>query len=552
MERPTKETLTIEFKSDKKPLPNEDLYDAIVAMVNTDGGMLYLGIEDNGIVTGVHPQHKNIVELEAKIQTHTVPPVAVQIQIVNYDGMDVAAINVPMGHQLTMTSTGKYMRRRMKQDNTPEAIPLQPMEIMQRLSYIQAIDPSAQVIEDVPADKVLSPLEHERLREMVRVHHGESALLELDNLELDKALGFVKERKGVYYPTIAGLLVLGYEQAILEYVPSNEVLFQVLDGTDVLVNLPAMHGPLLQVFEKVELMFQSRITEQEVMVGMFRVPVPNFEKDAFREGFINALVHRDYFRSGAVQVQLQMQNNSMYIVSAGGFPEGVNADNILTAAPTARNSTLADAVKRIGLAERTGRGVDKIYLAMLRDGHEIPDYSKSNTAQVRLDLRSAKLDEAYIKMIVEEESKLSKPLPIDALIALSCLRSERRLTVENFARRIQQPEINARETLEGLVELGMVEAVGNGVARHYMLSAKVYALTNNETGYTRQRGFTVIQECEMILAHLSHFSKISRGETAELCKCNDNHAYFLLRKLADEGRIERIGNGRYAIYHLIK
>ena len=43
---PHAETLTIEFKSDKKPLPDNDIIDAVVAFANTEGGDLYLGIED--------------------------------------------------------------------------------------------------------------------------------------------------------------------------------------------------------------------------------------------------------------------------------------------------------------------------------------------------------------------------------------------------------------------------------------------------------------------------------------------------------------------------
>ncbi len=50
MERPTRETLTVEFKSDRRPLPLDELYNALVAMSNTDGGVLYLGVEDNGHV----------------------------------------------------------------------------------------------------------------------------------------------------------------------------------------------------------------------------------------------------------------------------------------------------------------------------------------------------------------------------------------------------------------------------------------------------------------------------------------------------------------------
>lgn len=129
-----------------------------------------------------------------------------------------------------------------------------------------------------------------------------------------------------------------------------------------------MHGPLLSIFEKVDLMFQSRITEQEMQIGLFRVPIPNYEPAAFREGFINALVHRDLFRFGSVDVQLQTK--SILFSSPGGLPSGVTPENILTVAPTQRNRILAEAVKRIGLAERTGRGVDKIYRAMLRSGHD--------------------------------------------------------------------------------------------------------------------------------------------------------------------------------------
>ena len=50
-----KEDLTHEFKSDLTKLPDNDIIDAVVAFANTDGGELYLGVEDSGEVTGLHP-----------------------------------------------------------------------------------------------------------------------------------------------------------------------------------------------------------------------------------------------------------------------------------------------------------------------------------------------------------------------------------------------------------------------------------------------------------------------------------------------------------------
>ena len=546
MDKPSKETLTIEFKSDKKCLPMDDLYKEVVAMANTDGDIICLGMENDGSVSGLNNQHADMTKMAAEIQTHTVPAQYTVMHFENWDGYTVLVIEVKMSRQLVMTSDGRYMRRRMKQDGTPEMIPMQPYEIMQRLSSIQAVDPSAQVVESIPAKKALNPVERERLRGMIRTYHGEMALLELSDEELDKSLELVRERDNELYPTIAGLLLLGFEQYIREYVPGNEVLFQVMDGVNVLSNPPAMKGALLGIFEKVDLLFQSRVTEQEIQVGLFRVPIPNYEKDAFREGFVNALVHRDYFRTGAVQVQLQ--NKSMMISSPGGFPEGVSPDNILTVAPTPRNRLLAEAVKRIGLAERTGRGVDKIYRAMLRSGHDMPDYSDSNSTSVILRLNSAELDEQFVRMLVTEEQRMNRLMPVDALIVLSSLKTARRATISDLAKRIQKREADAKNMVEWLVELGMIEGVGNGNARRYMLSSKVYAISGNETGYTRQRGMTTLQEMGMIERHIEKFGKISRAEAAELCKCDRNHAYYILRKMTEEGRATVIKMGKSSYY----
>ena len=309
-----------------------------------------------------------------------------------------------------------------------------------------------------------------------------------------------------------------------------------------------MHASLLQTFEKVDLLFQSRIVEQELQIGMFRVPIPNYEKDAFREGFVNALVHRDFFRVGAVQVQLQ--RDSLTIASPGGFMEGITSENILTAAPTPRNALLAEAVKRIGLAERTGRGIDKIYIAMLRSGHAIPDFSASTNTFVVLKLNSAELDENYIKMIVLEEERLQKAMPVDALIVLSVLKTERRATLKFLASKIQKDVSEARSVVEWLIELGMIEGVGNGSARRYMLSSKVYSITNNKAGYTRQRGWDTLQERELILAHMDKYHEIDRQGVVELCRCTPNHASWLLRQLTASGDLELVGSGRFAKYVL--
>ncbi len=63
------------------------------------------------------------------------------------------------------------------------------------------------------------------MRNVIRVYHGDAALLDLSDHELDRALGFVRERNTEWFPTIAGLLMIGHEQYIRQYIPWHEVLF---------------------------------------------------------------------------------------------------------------------------------------------------------------------------------------------------------------------------------------------------------------------------------------------------------------------------------------
>ena len=58
---PNTETLDVEFKSDLKCYPDHDLIEEIVGMTNTIGGVLYLGVEDDGTITGVHKKHNDAV-----------------------------------------------------------------------------------------------------------------------------------------------------------------------------------------------------------------------------------------------------------------------------------------------------------------------------------------------------------------------------------------------------------------------------------------------------------------------------------------------------------
>ena len=467
-------------------------------MANSEGGTLYLGIEDDGRVSGVCKQHSDAVKMKAAIQEHTYPPVPVSVTLEESDeGQKVLVINIDSPDQLYATSDGRYGERRLHQDGEPYTKPLTPPEIVQRLSYLQLLDPSAQVITSITAAEAFSSLEHERLRKLVGIHNGDRTLLSLTDDELDLALGFSRSIKGIVYPTVAGVLFVGKREVIKDFVPGHEVLFQVLDDTKVIMNPPAMFSSLIEIFETVNNLFLSRVSEQELQVGLFRIPVPDYEHEAFREGFVNALVHRDYYRVGAVVVQ--MRHGVLTITSPGGFVRGVSPDNILTVGPTPRNRLLAEAAKRIGLAERTGRGVDKIFASMIKSGHSFPDYSSSTDTFVELRMKSYDKDLNFVRMIVEEQSRLDTEFSVDMLIMLSVLRAEHRVTLDILAKRVQKQSSEARDTIEWLVEHELADGIGNGPGRYYIPSKKIFIAEGNPEGYSRQSGSDTRTERKKIM-----------------------------------------------------
>ena len=101
MERiiPEHETIEIEFKSDIKKLSDSDLIDAIVAFANTHGGDLYLGVEDDGTVTGLHEQHQDATQLSAFIANRTVPPISVRIEYLHGE-RPALVIHVPRSRSI--------------------------------------------------------------------------------------------------------------------------------------------------------------------------------------------------------------------------------------------------------------------------------------------------------------------------------------------------------------------------------------------------------------------------------------------------------------------
>lgn len=542
---PKKETLTIEFKSDRNKLQNSDIFDAVVAFANTEGGDLYLGIEDSGEVTGVHKDHKNHTTLAAFIANNTLPPVSVRAEIIE-DIHPVLKISVPKSYNgIVATISGKVLRRRIKADGTPENIPMYPAEFASRLSELRMIDYSAMPVLECSIDD-FDPLEIEHLRNVILSYNGERSLLDLSDEDLFKALGLVRDFNGQLVPTITGLLLIGRIDALKCHIPTHTSSFQVLSGTDVKVN-DDMCLPLLSTIDKINTYMDAWNPEQEIEMGLFRISVPDFNKRAFREALVNAFSHRDYSKMGRVRIAIN--DDGLTIANPGGFIEGVSIKNLLTAEPHGRNPQLADALKRIGLAEKTGRGIDRIYEGSLLYGNPLPDYSNSTPVTVSLFIPRSKPDPQIAKLVSSEQNRLGRPLSLNTLLVLNVLKDMPRSNLTDLAEAVNLSEIATKAILDTSIECGIVDIYGSGRNRTYILSPKVYSTKSKRIGYVRQVDIDETRYPELIINLAKTNEFISRADVVQLLHVDNNKAYRLLKSLADQGVLEPINKGRYAKYH---
>lgn len=545
---PKKETLEIEFKSDVKRYPDKDIIEAVSAMANTNGGILYLGVEDNGIVTGLHKSHMDAIGLVALIANNTIPSVSVRAEIIIENQHNVMKIATPMGRAVVSTSSGKILKRRLKLDGSPEAVPMYAYEITSRLSELSLLDVSAQPIAGATLDD-FDPLQLNRLKEIIRSNPGgEKTLLELTDEELEFALRLISKDGDKVIPTMTGLLLLGKTDSLARLVPTAKATFQVLEGTNVKVN-EETSKPILEVLE----LFQSYIkpwnSENEFEYDLFRIPVPEFSYAAIREGLINAFCHRDYSMLGNVRVLID--DEGMSITNPGGFIEGVNINNLLIVEPHGRNPALTDALKRIGLAEKTGRGIDRIFEGSIVYGRPLPDYSESTSRNVRLYLRRAKADIAFAKLITSEKKRDKKGLSIYALMILSCLREYRRSSLDQIAELTKLPKNKLTVSLEQLVERGTIEAVGKGKTRSFMLCKRYYYNNNSNMQYVRQSGIDDVRHEELVIKLARTQNGIfTKRDVMELLGLSDTLAYNLIKRMTANGEIELSQSGRYAKYKI--
>lgn len=514
-----------------------EVREAVVCLANARGGTIILGVADKKrtrreALQGVGPLDPN--NLRRSIYDGTEPRILVEIEELIEPEARLLLIRVPRGMPPHTTAEGVGKIRIGK-----ECKPLTGSDLSRLLFAGGQRDLTAETLPGA-TEADLDPDQIKALQRTIEAEGANAALAALAPNELLQNLGLVRAG-GV---TLASVLLLGRSPALAQWAPQHEVVFlrfKTQTRYDVRHDLK---GPLLAVLDAIQRILDAHVRVASVEAGGFgELSVPDLTWWAAREAVLNALVHRDYFLRQSVQIELH--GNRLDVASPGGFLGGVTPENVLRHPPVRRNPLLAEVFQTVGLVNRAGLGVDRIYEELLRLGKGMPRY-EADESFVRLSLPT-KTHPAFARFVAEE-TRGGRKLDLDDLIVLRALTDRGSLDRWSAAEPLQLPEEEAATKLVSLRERGYLASHGRGRGTAYRLARHFSDLLRGPGETDREIPLDDEAVRLRVQAVLGERGRLTNAEVQRISGYSRREVVRLLRSLCEEGLMTLHGRGRAAHY----
>lgn len=436
------ESSNTEFKREY----TESIRKAVVAFANTDGGNIYIGIEDDGTVVGVadvDDVQKRVISLcRDGIQPDVMMFLSCDRTVI--EGKDVIRLQVQRGTDCPYYLKGKGIR--------PEgvyvrsgSVSLPASEAQIRKMIREAGDYHYE--QERSLEQELTFKETERFLQEAGVSFGEAERRTLRIVSKD----------GLY--TNLGLLLSDQCQHTVKvavFSGKKQVVFR--DRREFSGSL------LLQVNQVIEYLDFHNALHSEIR-GMKRLDSRDYPVESLREAIFNAFVHRDYGFSGSILVSVY--EDRIEILSLGGLAEGVTYNDMMLGVSIPRNPKLAGIFYRLHYIEAFGTGVRRI-LTDYADCEEKPQFLVSdNAVKVVLPNIHAEWEHPILSddFVQDEKQEYTSEIAADEgvyqLIAAG-LDSRKKLQEELGFSLTKTVNI-----LRKLLDEGRIQRVGNGKNTRY-------------------------------------------------------------------------------------
>lgn len=378
----------VEFKRDD--IRPEQLAKEFVALANLRGGMVLLGVEDDGAISGIQRGDLETWVMDTVFGRYVHPLLLPFYEVVTLeDGKRVAVVSIATG-----TSKPYVLRHNGREDiyvRVGSTSRLATREQQARLFESGGMLHS----EILPVSgAAFEALDRERLQDYLLTLAGDRELPATDEAWVRRmiGLGFMTETD-VASPvcTIAGLVLFGrtprrfLRQAGVRWMAFNgsDKSYQALDDTILdspLVGRFDSQGGSRELIERgliedlMDRMQPFISVEDETLVGGLRRQRKwHYPPEALRESIINALAHRDWTR--ALEVEVVSYTDRLEVLSPGALQNSMTIEKVLAGQRSPRNQIIVEVLRDYGYVDARGMGVRNKIVPLMLEGNGVrPDF----------------------------------------------------------------------------------------------------------------------------------------------------------------------------------
>lgn len=432
------ESERIEYKSQMI----DDIYKEVIAFANTDGGVIYLGIDDKGNLVGIDNVDETYTRLTNGIRDAIHPDVTMFVRYVLQDNK-VIRIEVGEGSSKPYYLKSKGLK--------PAGV-----YVRQGASSVQA-----------------SP---EQIRQMIKESDGdnyEDARCLEQELTFDAAkIAF--QRYGVEFSE-EKYRVLGITQNDIYTNLALLLSDQCLHTTKIAVfkdefctefrDSKEFGGSVLKQFEdSVNYLALCNKTVSTIK-GVVRTDKQDYPEEAIREALLNALVHRDYSFSGSIIINVN--DSKMEFISLGGLLPGLSTEDIRIGVSQPRNKKLAEVFHRLRLIESYGTGIRRIF--KLYGNCPVQPTIEATANAFKIVLPNMNTAGAVIESTPEAAEKAPVTITPQMKTVMDYLAEYGEMTDEDLQELLNVKKTRAYLLARQMSENGLIEIIGRGAGKKYRL-----------------------------------------------------------------------------------
>ncbi|HVF75234.1 MAG TPA: ATP-binding protein [Acidimicrobiales bacterium] len=440
----------------KSGLGGKALQDAVVAFSNADGGVILIGVDDSGRLVGKELSQAAAESIHAALAEVHSPGRYEVIQLV-VDRIPIIVIAVAKRTEgFAQASNGRVLVRRGPRNTALIGSDLREFISSRSLGRFER-EASGVPLADVEDDALAT----------VRRAFGWS-----DSDDLPERLeerGLVKQHRRKTTLTVAGSLLLLDTPRIVVPKAFIEIL-RFREGATEYDRRTEIDGPaFVQIREATRLVMDELGTEM-VVLGLHRHELARVPEVVLREAIANAVAHRSYELSGSA-TRIEIRPHSVEITSPGGLPEPVTVKNIRET-QAARNPDIITTLRRMGLAEDVGRGVDVMQDTMMEELLDPPRFEDLRHA-VRVTLPTHGAVSPRERAWVRELETRGDLGPRDRILLVHAARGEV-LTNSSARALLGVDSVHARQALQRLRDGGFLIQTGSRGGATYHLSDAIH------------------------------------------------------------------------------